>query len=134
MKIKDMQRGQIWWFSNPQMQPCPKDKFSICIGSSQFLAINTKGCYGRFKLTKKEYPFLNYDSYVGDSILDFSGEDEEIEVPNANFRQIISDETAKQLINHVKKAPVLKKTDKDIITAALVPPFHPPIWGNQKLT
>ncbi|OIO02564.1 hypothetical protein COY52_04755 [Candidatus Desantisbacteria bacterium CG_4_10_14_0_8_um_filter_48_22] len=126
MKIREMQRGQIWWFLTPQMRPCPKVKCNLCIGSSQFLTINTSDRYGKFKLDKTEYPFLSHDSYIGDIIFDFSGEDEEIEVDNKQFRQIISDKTAIQLIDYVKKSRVLTPVNKDIVIAALTPPFPPP--------
>lgn len=118
MKIGDMGIGEIWWFTNPEMFPQPKDKFNLCLGGCQFLTINTEDIYGKFPIRASEYTFLKYDSYISHYISDLSFHAES-DIPDDHFKDNLSRNTATMLILHINASRVLNSGHKYTIATAL---------------
>lgn len=119
MTSADVEVGEILHFYSTQTKP-KKEKFHICIAPNTFLWINTLPNFPpAIPIAKKDYPFLDHDSYIGCSEL--SEYEADRFIPDAARRGKLSKQTAKAILAAIGAAKTLTPIQKKLVAQHLAP-------------
>jgi len=115
VRAGDIAVGDIYYFENVHVF---KLKFNVCVAPGLFLLVNTDKKAHNVMISRSDYPFLDYDSFVHCSWPCVYEPDEEIKGALPKGRLKLA--TVREIIQCVQGCRILPRTQKDIIIPSLL--------------